>query len=79
MVGREHQAGAVEPVWTLRGPLVGVTALVQRVLQRGDRVPVGPASLLRAGQVLGAEPAVRRVLGGLGSRDLGGVLLLEFL
>jgi hypothetical protein len=79
VVGRVHQAGAVELVRAFRGPLVRVAALIQRVLQRCDRVPVGATPLLRTGQILRAEPAVRRALGGLRRGDLVGVVVLEFL
>jgi hypothetical protein len=79
VVGRVHQTGAVELVRAFRGPKVRVAALIQRVLQRRDRAPVGPTALLRTGQVLGAEPAVRRALGSLRRGDLVGVIVLEFL
>jgi hypothetical protein len=79
VVGRVRQAGAVELVRAFRGPLVRVAALIQRVLQRRDRPPVGAAPLLGAGQILRAEPAVCRALGGLCRGDLVGVVVLKLL
>jgi hypothetical protein len=79
VVRRVCQAGAVERVRPLLRPLVLIAALVECVLKGRDGALVGAPALLRAGQILGAEQAVRRAFGRLGRTDLVGVLLLVFL